>query len=541
MPASQKIRSAARSAGMLCAIAALVLPILACSQTYVSASELTATVQIAAPSQLSHSSTPSSMVSTPDPSPLPSLTSSPTATKWLIPTNTPASTNTSTPSISGSATSKPLIMYYSQSGDTLPSIADRFGVTTDQIQSSAQDLPPAGLIAPKTLLLIPDVISEVGPKEVNFPDSEVVYSPSALDFDITKFVSQAGGYLASYREDQSSGWLTGAQLIKRVAIENSINPRLLLAILEYQSGWVFGKPASLSETDYPMGNLDYDYKGLYRQLSWAVSQLSIGYYGWRAGILTEVQFPGHDPVHLAPELNAGTVAVQYLFSQLNKEPLRWMEDLNGPGSIIELYQKMFGNPWLRAQTVEPLYPPTLAQPVLELPFVPGHTWSYTWGPHSAWGPEGALAAIDFAPRAELQGCAKSDEWVVASASGKVVRSENGVVILDLDNDGVEQTGWNILYMHIATLDRIPVGTYVDTNDRIGHPSCEGGVATGTHVHMARKFNGEWILADGAVPFVLSGYTVHNGAEPGLGTMTIGNTIITSNRFGMQSSLITRPK
>lgn len=432
-------------------------------------------------------------------------------------------------------------MYYTQSGDTLPSIAYRFGITVDQIQSSTKDLPSTGLIAPKTLLLIPDVLSDVGPKEVNFPDSEVVYSPSALDFDIAGFVSQAGGYLASYTEDLSSGWLTGAQLIKRVAIENSVNPRLLLAILEYQSHWVFSKPASLSETDYPIGNLDYSYKGLYRQLSWAVSQLSIGYYGLRAGILTEVQFPGHDPVHLAPELNAGTVAVQYLFSQLNDDPLRWMGDLNGPGSIIELYQKMFGNPWQRAQTVEPLYPPTLTQPVLELPFEPGHTWSYTWGPHSAWGPEGALAAIDFAPRAEAQGCAQSNEWAVASASGKVVRSENGVVILDLDNDGVEQTGWNILYMHIATLDRVAVGTYVDTNDRIGHPSCEGGVATGTHMHIARKFNGEWILADGAVPFVLSGYTVHNGAEPGLGTMTYEKTVITSNRFGMQSSLITRPK
>ena len=42
-------------------------------------------------------------------------------------------------------------------------------------------------------------------------------------------------------------------------------------------------------------------------------------------------------------------------------------------------------------------------------------------------------------------------------------------------------------------------------DRIGHPSCEGGLSSGTHVHIARKYNGEWIPADQQLPFVLSGW------------------------------------
>jgi len=330
-------------------------------------------------------------------------------------------------------------------------------------------------------------------------------------------------------------------LINRIAIENSVNPRFLLALLEYQSHWVFGQPDSLSATDYPLGNTDYQYRQLYRQLSWAVSQLSIGYYWWREGLLTEIQFPAQSPVRIAPELNAGTVAVQYLFSQLIKDPLRWGGALNGPGSLLEKYTAMFGEPWQRAYTVEPLYPPTLTQPVLELPFGPGKTWSYTGGPHSAWGPEGALAALDFAPPASESGCQLSDEWVTAVAPGKIIRSENGVVILDLDNDGSEQTGWDIIYLHIATKDRVPVGTFVDTNDHIGHPSCEGGVATGTHVHIARKFNGEWILADGPVPFVLSGYTAHYNGIDYQGTLTKGDLTITANSKGMYMSLVTRPK
>lgn len=540
MPAEKKIRSAAKLIGIVSVIAAFGVSTLACSQTYVSSADLTATASDPTAPSPTLVSSPLLIQTTIAPSSIPTFTFAP-----IIPTELPSVTVTQTspvPETPGiSPTAKPLIMYYTQSGDTLPSIAFRFSVSVEQIQSAVKELPQSGLIMPKTLLLIPDILPEVGPKGINFPDSEVVYSPSALDFDAAKFITDADGYLATYNEDLSSGNFTGIQLVKRVAIENSVNPRLLLALLEYQSHWVYGKPDSISATEYPMGNPDYHYKGLYRQLSWAVSQLSIGYYGWRAGILTTVTFPGHDPLHLDPQLNAGTVAVQYLFAQLIKDPLRWMGALNGPGSVIELYQKMFGNPWQRAETVEPLYPPSLTQPSLELPFEIGHTWSFTGGPHSAWGPQGALAAIDFAPRADASGCQPSTEWVTAVAPGRIIRSENGVVILDLDNDGVEQTGWDILYLHIATADRVAVGTFVDTNDHIGHPSCEGGVATGTHVHIARKFNGEWILADGAVPFVLSGYTAHYDFEDYQGTLVKGSTVITANSKGMYMSLITRTK
>ena len=80
------------------------------------------------------------------------------------------------------------------------------------------------------------------------------------------------------------------------------------------------------------------------------------------------------------------------------------------------------------------------------------------------------------------------------------------MIQDLDGDGFEQTGWNFLYAHgyegsNRSRERVKAG------DRLGHPSCEGGFSNGSHLHFARKYNGEWIAADGVVPFNLSGWIV----------------------------------
>ena len=107
----------------------------------------------------------------------------------------------------------------------------------------------------------------------------------------------------------------------------------------------------------------------------------------------------------------------------------------------------------------------------------------------------------------------SDAWVVAVANGTILRADHGAVIQDLDGDGNEQTGWIVLYMHIDSKDRVQPGVYLNAGEHIGHPSCEGGVSTGTHVHLARRYNGEWIPADQDIPFRLDGWvSIGAGSE-----------------------------
>jgi LysM repeat protein len=451
----------------------------------------------------------------------------PTATPELDVTTEPSASPEEPISTSAqpSKTSVPPLLYYTQAGDTLPAIAIRFKVKAKDI-ISAEQLSATGFLDPNVLLMIPPTLNNTSNNLKLIPDSEIVFSPSALDFDIDGFVVDGGGYLSTYREYlNSTGWISGSGIIRKVAIENSISPRLLLSLLQFKSGWVYGQPINQKDIDYPLGHVAQFKKGLYSQLTWAVSQLSFSYYGWREGIMTDIPFMDGTILRAAPDLNAGTYAVQYLFAQMygSKD---WENALYGTDNFAMVHERILGNPWLRAVAVEPLFPATLQQPNLILPFEQGVKWALTGGPHSAWGAQGARAALDFAP-AGTSGCSESNDWVLAAASGVVARTGGGVVVLDLDGDGNEQTGWNLFYMHIATKDLPVVGQWLEQGDKLGHASCEGGVSTGTHFHIARKYNGEWILAGGPLPINLDGWIAHAAPEAYKGTLTRNGKVVTA--------------
>jgi murein DD-endopeptidase MepM/ murein hydrolase activator NlpD len=433
------------------------------------------------------------------------------------------------------------VLYYSQNGDWLPAVADRFEASLSEI-TSPKILSTHGFLDTGTLLIIPDrhqAGGEYVPALQIMPDSEVVFSPSSVDFDVAGYVQSAGGYLATYREYLgSTGWMTGAAEIERSAYENSINPRLLLAILDYEARWVRGTPPDQFRRDYPLGHENFRNKGMFLQLAWAINQLSTGYYGWRAGTISEISFSDGVTYRLDPTLNAGTVALMYFFSQQHSQN-EWLRIMDQTSGFSSFYVNMFGDPWTGIEGNGSIFPPNLLQPPMVLPFESGTDWAFTGGPHSAWGSSGPLAAVDFAPSTDKTGCTPSEKWVLATAPGLVVRSGNGVVVVDMDGDGHEQTGWNIMYLHVANKGRVGLGQWVEQNDHIGHASCEGGVSTGTHVHIARKYNGEWVTADGPVPWVLSGWTVVAGDKPYLGKLVRGNQVVTADVYGQAKSLIVR--
>ncbi len=285
----------------------------------------------------------------------------------------------------------PPFTYQTQPGDTLTALAARFGVSPEQI-SPAQ--PSNVLLKPGQQLIIPNVLGEPPYPSAALPDSIVLNTPAAAGFQTADFIAQAGGYLSTYREQMDTGeWLSGSEIVQRVATESSINPQVLLAFLEFRSGWVRGEPFNPSQVDYPIGFYVPDYHGLYLELSLVAKELNIGYYGWRQGTLTELVFPSSVHVRISPGLNAGSVAVQNLASKFYLRQQDWQDEVYGPHGFLAIYKAMFGDAWEAADRVGPIFPADLVQPSLELPFNPGEDWSLTSGPHISWRtgtPRGAL-------------------------------------------------------------------------------------------------------------------------------------------------------
>jgi LasA protease len=411
--------------------------------------------------------------------------------------------------------------YLVQSGDMLSVIAQKYSVSVQALAQTNNIVDINSLKVGQTLTIPVAPPQPTGPAYKIIPDSELVYGPLSTLTDVEAFIRSKAGYLTNYTQDINGETLSAAQVVVLAARNYSINPRLLLALLEYRSGWVTNLHPDPTLDEQPFGFSNSWYHGLYRQLEWAAIQLNSGFYRWRSGAATHWILVDGSVVPVAPTINAGTAGVQNFFAQLD-DYSTWLRDVS-PGGFFETYYVLFGYPFDMA--IKPLIPANLAQPALLLPFGPGETWSFTGGPHLAWDAGTPYGALDFAPPGKAQGCVESDSWVTAVADGLVTRTGGGEVILDLDGDGNEGSGWVILYMHIETRDRVQPGMFLRAGDRVGHPSCEGGISSGTHVHIARKFNGEWMSALGPFPFNLSGWISAGTGEEYVGTLTRNDLVV----------------
>jgi murein DD-endopeptidase MepM/ murein hydrolase activator NlpD len=197
---------------------------------------------------------------------------------------------------------------------------------------------------------------------------------------------------------------------------------------------------------------------------------------------------------LAPGTSAGTAGVANLLGKIFEPAADFPVFLQG-GQWQATYDRLFGD--VRGG---PVIPPDGQQPYLAVPWTNEEPWYFTGGPHGGYGDlMTGWAALDFAPPIP-SGCWRSQYAVHAVAPGLVMASDQGETWVDMDGDGDMRTGWVIFYMHLDSVGRVTAGTRVETGDVMGYPSCEGGVSTGSHLHLARLYNGQWMPANGPVPF-----------------------------------------
>ncbi|RLC90296.1 MAG: hypothetical protein DRI77_14935, partial [Chloroflexi bacterium] len=202
---------------------------------------------------------------TPVPSPSPAYPGVYTGTPTLNPTPAGFSNDTGVES------------YVVQRGETLSLIAAVFGCTIEEIVA-ANGLPDENSIRAGQTLIIPTTATETGPVLKLIPDSELVYGPAYIHFDLEGFVAGQGGYLATYTEEVEGSLLTGAEIVQLVSQRFGVGPRVLLTLLELRAGWVTEPQPAVGARSprpygYPLGQVQSYHEGLFQQLSWAAVRL----------------------------------------------------------------------------------------------------------------------------------------------------------------------------------------------------------------------------------------------------------------------------
>jgi len=438
-------------------------------------------------------------INTPNPTTLPSTSPRLTLIEPASPSVLP------TPNASQPIDANP-VEHTVQAGETLSLIAQRYNLTLESIMAT-NAIPNPNILSVGQVLTLPDASASLSPSIKLISDNQLIRGPGSNQFDINGFISSMPGYIRLVTDQVETNdangipqiaTLTSSQIIERVALEYSINPRIILAFLEYRAGWLSNATVNPELTTHPLisisNSINVDRAGLYRQASWLANQLNFGYYGFKYGYVRTIE-AGTTTLRLNPELNPGTASIYYVLSRYTSFD-RWQFDTSYNG-FYATYYRFFDNPL--SFTVDPITPNNLQQPPLSLPFELGNVWFHTGGPHGGWGSGSAWSAIDFAPPDERDisspFCFTSEFWLTAVAPGVVTRAQNGALVLDLDSDGDESTGWSILYLHLDDATMISSGTRVMTGQRIGQASCAGGFSNATHLHIARRYNGEWIPTD----------------------------------------------
>jgi murein DD-endopeptidase MepM/ murein hydrolase activator NlpD len=405
-------------------------------------------------------------------------------------------------------------------GETLSYIAYLYGTEIETLIRLNNLSGPSALIQVDQQLRVPIQTDRFAPDQVLLPDSEVVYSPAYINFDLNGFINQKQGYLATYVEFLDGQELTGAEIIERVSVQYSIGPRLLLALLEYYGGWVTNPTPDQQAISRPLGSYNPRADNLYLALTFTANRINAAYYGYKRDGFWIFRLPDHSSAISPQGLNAGSVGVQNILAINSDDWATWLEAL-GPDGFIATYKALFGAP--SDYEFGPVVPIDLTQPPLTLPWKADQGFYFTSGPHPAFVDGSAWAAIDFGPPDILGNCFYSNEPVTAAADGVVVEARQGEVHLDLDGDGHIQTGWVLFYLHVA-LDvdtPVQVGQHLREGDVIGYASCEGGLSNSSHLHFARRYNGEWMAAGGPVPMNLSGWIVQPNLVPYHGIIARG--------------------
>lgn len=324
-------------------------------------------------------------------------------------------------------------------------------------------------------------------------DDQFVWGPNVGRFDIQGYLAGRGSALADYSAD-----------IELWASYSSVNPKILIALLELQHGWVSG-PAPALPADQVRQTIERTAMRLasafYEHLHvWGSRRPSFGPVPVAGPV---IQFADGSAGALPASESSATVALAAIIAA--EMPADQFQ-IQGAGGFETTYSALFPTDDLLAAN-NPINPQAVPPAALfQFPFPLGATWAAS-GPHSWNGGSypPPYSSLDFFVGGGT--CSSPpNAYAVAAAYGEAYWPQGYSCWLELDH----ANGWVTSYYHLQNLySGAPLGRGAKVGT-IACETCAGGFATGPHVHFSLKFNGAYASLEGVK---LSGWTVHVGSVP----------------------------
>ncbi|BBN82836.1 peptidase M23 [Pseudoalteromonas sp. A25] len=266
---------------------------------------------------------------------------------------------------------------------------------------------------------------------------------------------------------------------------SSINPKLLLAMMEVQSQILsapnkqnFSKPFTTLSSQMGFDN----------QIKDIALSLSKRYYAYQ-------QYLEENASSSKPVTNASTVALTSLFDTQNlNNLLKQYEHLFNKESLL-----FTANAATKPQHVEPQEHFTM-----QLPWPSGYAW-YSGGAHSNTGSGYPYSSLDF--NNGSGGWGSNTPWVQAAHGGTVTRYSSCSIRV------THSSGYATQYYHMDSL-QYQSGDVISSGSWLGRYAynknqalCQGGSSTGPHVHFSLLNNGRFISLHN---WYISGYRIDVG-------------------------------
>ncbi|MFD3166194.1 peptidoglycan DD-metalloendopeptidase family protein [Herpetosiphon sp. NSE202] len=273
----------------------------------------------------------------------------------------------------------------------------------------------------------------------------------------------------------------------------SLNPKLLLALLEFQQGLLTNPTPNPDQLDWAMKyqGENENWRGLHGQIRWAARELRRGVRDF--AYVTELQYRDKDVKGPIPAgLNPSSYAVVRLLAQTMtpEELAKVLSD----GSFVATYSKFFEDPRQTLGQVPAPATPFLRWPLRnvtyitsffdhEYPFLTPNQSLVSW-----WGRRETQISYDGHDGWDYG--ARPPEAVVAAADGTIVWASNsddgcGVpakgVVIDHGN------GYRTLYWHLSEIS-VEVGQAIKSGEQLGIVGSTG-CAIGPHLHFQTQYLG----------------------------------------------------